>query len=396
MNKLGINHKDYIEVKQVLRLFQAGYTERDIEKVDNFMKELFITGERTCALGTGTGELFLGSEQVKILIRDDWEYWGDVIIDWDDSHISIEGEVAWFAASGSVKYTFEDTAERYDSYVSFIKKKLKETELTPKQRITFINWVLALTYHQRDDKKREYLWPLQLSGVLLKEADRWKFVHLQFSIPKPNFPDERFENSKEHMENYNKQNDMVDVYKNNEMTEDLRALLKSFETELFAQKDISENLVRKYFGADSNPHIIGPENQWYNGVEQVRGFFAQYNDSSLTIDLNHAIASKSGEISWVTATGILKQELTEDELAKRALTELDNLFIRELTSKEKLFAAHRSIAYALKESALGINFTFPIRLTAVILNQSSGPVFQHIHFSFPSYWIFEEKIDSVI
>ncbi len=36
------------------------------------------------------------------------------------------------------------------------------------QAIFFINWVLALAYHQRPDEKREYLWPVCLSGVLLK------------------------------------------------------------------------------------------------------------------------------------------------------------------------------------------------------------------------------------
>ena len=55
----------HIEIREVLQRFQVGYTERDIKKVDAFVEELFITGENTCVLGTGTGELFLGSERVK-------------------------------------------------------------------------------------------------------------------------------------------------------------------------------------------------------------------------------------------------------------------------------------------------------------------------------------------
>lgn len=409
MNKYGVQFLDkqsrmfkhdesaekYKDIKEVLQKFQAGYTERDIEKVDTFVEELFINGENTYVLGTGTGELFLGSEAVKTLIRDDWEYWGDVSIDFENAHITTEGEVAWFATSGSVKYSFEDTPERYDSYLNFIKNKAEEPGLNPKQKITFINWVLALTYHQRLEKKREYLWQLCLSGVLLKDSGKWKITHLQFSLPKANFPDERFESSKNYLENYNKQNDMVVQYKNNQMTVELKALLNSLETEFVAHKDISNKLVNKYFAEDRLPYIIGTGNQWYFGANQIREFFNGSDASTLHLDLEHAIATTSGEITWVTVTGTLKQLLTEDELAKRALEELNSLFQAELTSKEKLFAAHRSIAYALKESATGVDYTCPIRLTAVILKGSEGMTFHHIHLSYPSCWIFEGKVDGI-
>ncbi|WML33530.1 hypothetical protein [Clostridium sp. OS1-26] len=84
-----------------------------------------------------------------------------------------------------------------------------------------------------------------------------------------------------------------------------------------------------------------------------------------------------------------------DELSSRVLSELESLFQSDLTSKEKIFAIHRRIACALKESATWQNYTCPIRLTAVILNHVERPVFQHIHFSFPCYWILEGKMDSL-
>lgn len=414
MNKFGVQYMDksledflrkedtigeftdeYREIIDVLKAFQAGYSERNIEKADAFVEDLFIAGEDTCVLGTGTGELFLGSERVKELIEGDWKYWGDVNINWQNPHIHFEGEVALFATTGSVKYTFEHTTEKYESYIDFIKNKAEDTELTAKERITFINWVLALTYHQRLEKKREYLWPMGLSGVLLKDGGKWKFVQLQFSISKANFPDERFESSKEYLENYNKQNAMADGYKNNLITEELKVLLKNLESKFFGQEDISTELVSKYFGTDSGPYILGTENQWCNGVYEVKEFFEKNNASTLSLDLDHAIASKFGEITWVTVTGILKQQLTEEELAEVSLKELERIFKSDITSQEKLFAAHRSVSYVLKESATGENYSCPIRLTAVILNSSEGPVFHHMHFSFPFYWIFEGKLNSI-
>lgn len=55
------------------------------------------------------------------------------------------------------------------------------------------------------------------------------------------------------------------------------------------------------------------------------------------------------------------------------------------------YVKHRSASYAIKEGASGQEYTYPIRLTAVIINEDR-PVFQNIHFSFPFYWILEGKL----
>lgn len=389
------SNEQHEKIKDVLRQFQAGYAERDVEKTDAFVKELFVIGKDTYILGTGTGELFFGSEQIKTLIIDDWKYWGNVNIDFENIHIEIENEVAWFAATGSVKYAFEDTPERYDSYLNFIKSKVEDPKLTPKQKITFINWVLSLTYHQRFEKKREYLLPLRLSGVLLKDDSKWKFAHIQFSMPKGDFPDERFENSKEHLENYNNQNAIVDKYFKGNITIEQKSLLKSLETEFIGQKEISRELVSKYFSTERVPYIIAPDNQLYVGTDQIKEFLSKTQGSILSLDLKHVITTQHNSVTWITAFGTLNKNLKEDELHIQVLNDLKNLFQTSLTSKEKLFAAHRSISYVLKESASGTDYTCPIRLTAVILRQKTGLAFNNIHFSFPSYWIFEEKTDSI-
>lgn len=396
-NMLQEPNKEISEIREVLRKFQDGYTKRDIKNVDDFVEELFLISDDTCILGTGTGELFLGIEQVKTLLKNDWEYWGDVNIDLENVHIDNENEVAWFAATGTVKYTFEDTEERYDNYINFIKNKTKESELTAKQKITFINCVLALTYHQRADKQRKYLWPLRLSGVFLKNNGKWKISHIQFSIPKSNFPDERFENSKEYIENYNNQNVIADKYlgSKSQMDIEIKSLLESLETELFGQKDISKELISKYFTIDSVPYVIEPDCKWCVGADQIKEFFAKSCETALNLDLEHAIASKHSGIKWVTVCGLFKGRLTEDELSTRVLDDLENLFQVNISSKDKLFAIHRSVSYALKESATGENYTCPIRLTAVIKNQMGRSVFQNIHFSFPFYWVLEGKLDSL-
>ena len=337
----------------------------------------------------------LGMDEVKDLIEGDWKYWGDVKIDYENANISSLGDVAWISTNGSVKHDFEDTKERYDNYVNFIKKKAEENGLTPKQRIANINWVLALTYHQRQQGKREYLWPLSLSGVLLKDKETWKFVHMQFSIPKSNFPDERFESSEEYKDNYNKQKNIVNEYKYNQMTPEIKTFLKEFEGEILGSEAPNKEVLEKYFSNIEMPYVIGPESQWYYGNEEISRFFTESDPLNINLDIDHAIAHKAGEVTWVIANGVLSQRISEDELIKRALDETEELIASNLTSEEKLFAIKRSVSYALKESSIGSNYTCPIRMTAVILDTKEGLAFNSIHWSFPFCWIFEGKLDSV-
>lgn len=384
----------YSEIRDILRKFQQGYSERKLENVDSFTEELFQHSDDISILGTATGEIFFGLDEVKQLIKGDWEGWGDLNIDYENACISIEGNTAWFSSNGTVKYSFEHTPERYDRFVDYIKKTAEDNGLTVKQRITFINWVLSLDYHQRDKQVREYFWPIGLSGVLVKEKNAWKIVHLHFSVVKANFPDERFENSKEYIDSYDKQKNIFKKYKNNKSTEDISKFLKNFENDFKENKHMSDELIRKYFDENNKAYVIGPENKWYENFENIKEFFINSDIGNLSLDIENTIASKSEKVTWITVMGILKQNFTEDELINRFLKELDNLFKSNISSQEKLFAAQRSISYVLKECASGVNYTCPIRMTAVISNNENGLKFSNIHFSFPFYWIFEGKIDT--
>lgn len=150
---------------------------------------------------------------------------------------------------------------------------------------------------------------MNLSGVLLKGVGKWKFIHLKFSMTRSNFPDERLENSQKHLENYNKFNTMIDGYKNNNIPVKLKCFLESLETEFIGKKTISKELVSKYFAHESNPYVIGLDNQWYNGLERVRDFFYSYSDSAISLDFDNAIAWNSGDVHWVTITEMLRKEL---------------------------------------------------------------------------------------
>lgn len=386
---------EHKNIREVLKKFQHGYTEKNIEKINDFMDELFINKDNIGILGTGTEELALGVDEVKELIKGDWLYWGDVDIDYENAHINCDEGVAWFSVKGSVKHNFEDTKERYENYVDFVKSKVEDTELTDKEKVAFINWVLALTYHQRKSEKREYLWPMCLSGVMLDENKTWKICNLQFSISKANFPDERFESSNEYIDSYKKQNIISKEYKNNQLTLDIKNFISNFQNEFLNENQISTQLVNKYFKKESNPYIIGPESKWHYGSENIMKFFNESDNVTWDLDTEYGIVLKSGKMAWVTFWGTVKQCISEEEVAKRSLEEIKTLFNHNLTPEEKLFKIQRSVAYGLKECAVGEKYTNPIRITAVIEKDNEGYKFNTIHLSFPFSWIFEGKLDSI-
>jgi len=381
------------EIIEVLQKFQNGYSERNLEKIPTFLEELFSIQNGLSVLGTATGEIFLGRDEVKQLINDDWKDWGDLLIDYENAVISIDGETAWFSTNGTVKYTFEHTQKRYDRYVDQIKTIAEDHGMTQKQKIALINWILSLSFHQRDHQKRVYFWPLVLSGVLVKENSNWKIIHLHFAMPKSTLPDERFENGKYYLECYNEQKSMINQKnKDNKVKGELFAFLKSFEEEFNQEEDISERLINNYFNIRDDIYVICPENKGYKGATQIKAFFNIFSHvSDLSLDIEHAITSDSGKVVCVVIMGTLKQVLTEDELIKKCLSMYGDFLGSDMPSQEKLFLVQKNVAYLLKECASGINYTCPIRLTAVILTGDDGPKFNGIHFSFPSYWIIEGK-----
>jgi hypothetical protein len=127
-NCLEISKEDEILIRETLTKFKNGYLNRDIEKIDGFMEEIFANSSNLSVLGTGNEELVYGYKEIRELIKFDWLDWGDVKIDLEHLKINSADNIAWFYASGDVKQSFKDSKERNESYIDLIKDKLKEGE----------------------------------------------------------------------------------------------------------------------------------------------------------------------------------------------------------------------------------------------------------------------------
>lgn len=91
------------EILEQLSDFQKGYTDRDVNVLDDYMDSLF-SRDNLLVLGTMPNEYFTNYTEATDLISSDWLYWGDVKLQIDNSYISAEDNVAWFATIGYVEF----------------------------------------------------------------------------------------------------------------------------------------------------------------------------------------------------------------------------------------------------------------------------------------------------
>ena len=343
------------EIIDILTKFQKGYEDKKPEKASALVAEIFSGRQDLLTLGTGSSELCIGRDEAIKLIHDDWDGgWGDFTMDIDGAKIEADGDAAWFYVNCAVKYSFEDSDDKkYIRWVDWVKKIAESPNATPKQRLSFLNWALGLHYYQRKPGKREYLWPSELSGMLVKENGAWKLATLHFATAKPDYPDERLEESIEDYRAYhNKTRDKIIAHDGNNADNELIDFLKQFE------KERAEDA------------------EW----------------DSLCLDSKQVLVFDAGQFVWIMALGVAKQTASEDEIFSKSLKEIGCLLNSDLSPEDMLFQAKRNIAYALKETASGTEFTWPIRMTGVVEKAEDGYKFRHKHFSYPFNWVIEGKL----
>jgi hypothetical protein len=103
-----------------LRAFQDGYVQRDSNRLDSFMNRLFSKTADALVLGTegGNTEWVRGDAAAAQFIKTDWQQWGDVRLNVDDSLIWSSGDVAWVAGLGSVRFSSSERPIRFTAVLT--------------------------------------------------------------------------------------------------------------------------------------------------------------------------------------------------------------------------------------------------------------------------------------
>ncbi|MBI9043020.1 MAG: nuclear transport factor 2 family protein [Anaerolineaceae bacterium] len=173
------------EIRKALQNFQDGYTERQIENLDNFMK-LFVDSDDIEMIGVGASrrggnEWFQGVKQIKEIIESDWKFWGDVRINIDGAKITSQGETAWLTTDGKLIASSE-FEKALPFYLDQMKELLENEEKNLETR-------LMESTHFGLGRIRDvlfgkgYAWPFVFTAVLVKQKNSWAFHTIHWSFP---------------------------------------------------------------------------------------------------------------------------------------------------------------------------------------------------------------------
>lgn len=391
------------ELIEIFNVFQGGYLERDINKIDNFMNALFDKSESVIVIGTSNGEWCLSYEEVKEIFLSDWEYWGDLRINADEASIVSLGNTALIYVPGTVKYTFYSNSSTYARYLGYIKEyfdaNCSDSKKPNKVKLTEINWKLCHLLSQRDSNERNYLWDIRISFVLIKKETKWIIKQMQFSLPVVGYlPDVRIDNISYDKESYDAEIKKVKEYSDNNKSiykDEVVNLLKEFNREyLNRDKDIT-SIANKYFTCD-RPHIINLDKAVcysQKDVEKLIEKHRKYYDE-INLDYENCLINSNEDVVWVAANGIMKKTMDEESAFENTVNIINDIFASNLEDRDKLFNIRRRIADTLKENSKGEEYVWPFRFEGVLIKDKHGLVFKYLQFSLPFNYILEGKTEA--
>jgi hypothetical protein len=173
------------EVKAVLQKFQDGYKTRSLENLEEFLA-LFVHSNDVELIGIGASERggyewFEGIEQVREIIKSDWEYWGNVEIDVAGAKIGVRGDVAWLTTAGTLEQT--DTFDKaLPIYLEQMTEILKAEDMDADEKLLEASHFGVRRLRERL-KGAGYRWPFVISAILHKDAGQWRFHTIHWSMP---------------------------------------------------------------------------------------------------------------------------------------------------------------------------------------------------------------------
>lgn len=93
-------------IEKTLKVFQEGYTLRDVSKIDECIARTIDTAS-IFILGTNPNEIFEEKDGAQALLYGDWTYWGSVKYDIDRLYANhITDSVAYVALPGNIRLDF--------------------------------------------------------------------------------------------------------------------------------------------------------------------------------------------------------------------------------------------------------------------------------------------------
>lgn len=177
MSKANSN-EEIEEIRKVLQAFQTGYTKRDLDYIDEYMKNVFLFDEDLVVIGTDAEELCIGIDAARGIVESDWKYWGNFKLNVEEAIICVNGDAAYFTTKAILNRIVSN--ETILQWISNSAKYTFKSEGTPKQKLMQA-LCDTLDFLYENEKGETFITPMRFSGVLVKKDGRWLIQHAQYS-----------------------------------------------------------------------------------------------------------------------------------------------------------------------------------------------------------------------
>jgi len=185
--------QDIQAVRAVLQKFQEGYDRRDVSALGDF-RSLFVNAPAVEVIGTGgiaagDDEWCIGPDAALRMVENDWKGWGDLRLNVAEARISVWGDAAWLATTGTVNSILKRD-ETYQNYLESLRSILDDQETSARSRLFSILRGGSNTLFEAE-KGDDYTWPIRFTAVLVRQEGQWRYHQMQFSFATTRFPDVR-------------------------------------------------------------------------------------------------------------------------------------------------------------------------------------------------------------
>lgn len=175
---------------------------------------------------------------------------------------------------------------------------------------------------------------------------------------------------------------------NEDVQVEVRKVLGKFQ-DGYSKRDV--NLINAYmeelFSKEGDALIVGTADaEWCLGLDAMKEIVEcdwKYW-GNLILDVDGAVISSHGDVAWLTTEGTVNSLSSEDKMYNKYVERIKDSFTNDVSSKDKLIDALKSISICLYETNLGEDVVRPIRFSAILIKDEGKWKFHNIHFSHPT------------
>jgi len=149
---------------------------------------------------------------------------------------------------------------------------------------------------------------------------------------------------------------------------------------------VIDKFIEELFIDSEDITVIGTAfNEWCKGKKELSEllYIDWFYWGNFELDLNDAHIYQNGNSATFLAKGILQKEFNKDKVIEHTIGKIENDLKEEVTDKEKLLKALKSISYYLHEEEIGKDVKRRVRFSASLVKENAIWKISNMHFSYP-------------